>query len=74
MKRRPPKKIPKDQRWFWTPEWQAKEEEADKDLAAGRFETFTNVEDAIRWLKSPLRKRQPSSAPTQRKTARRMPH
>jgi len=38
MKRRPPKKIPKDQRWFWTPEWQAKEEEADKDLAAGRFE------------------------------------
>ena len=74
MKRRPPKNIPKDQRWFWPPEWQAKEEEADRDLAKGRYETFTNAEDAIRSLKSPLRKRRPSSAPTQRKAARRKPH
>ena len=57
MKRRPPKKIPPDQRWFWTPEWQAKEEEADKDLAAGRFEVFTNVDDLLRSLKSPSRAR-----------------
>jgi AbrB family looped-hinge helix DNA binding protein len=27
--------IPRDQEWFWTPEWQAKEAEADRELAAG---------------------------------------
>lgn len=25
-----------DQAWFWTPEWQAKEREADEDIKAGR--------------------------------------
>lgn len=28
--------IPKDQEWFWTPEWQAKESEADRDIEIGR--------------------------------------
>ncbi|RSM59522.1 AbrB family transcriptional regulator [Actinoplanes sp. ATCC 53533] len=28
--------IPRDQAWFYTAEWQAKEAEADADLAAGR--------------------------------------
>jgi len=28
--------IPDDQAWFWTPEWQAKEAEADREIAAGR--------------------------------------
>jgi len=27
--------IPDDQAWFWTPEWQAKETEADQEVAAG---------------------------------------
>ena len=27
--------IPDDQAWFWTPEWQAKEAEADQELAEG---------------------------------------
>jgi AbrB family looped-hinge helix DNA binding protein len=27
--------IPDDQAWFWTPEWQAGEREADEALAAG---------------------------------------
>lgn len=27
--------IPDDQAWFWTPEWQAKEAEADKEIASG---------------------------------------
>lgn len=27
--------IPADQAWYWTPEWQAKEREADADIAAG---------------------------------------
>lgn len=30
------RKIDPDQAWFWTPEWQAKLQEADDDLAAGR--------------------------------------
>lgn len=28
--------IPTDQKWFWTPEWQEGEREADTDIAAGR--------------------------------------
>lgn len=28
--------VPRDQTWFYTAEWQAKEAEADADLAAGR--------------------------------------
>jgi AbrB family looped-hinge helix DNA binding protein len=27
--------IPDDQAWFWTAEWQAKEAEADDEIAAG---------------------------------------
>ncbi|SFT91246.1 hypothetical protein SAMN04487904_1136 [Actinopolyspora lacussalsi subsp. righensis] len=27
--------IPTDQRWFWTPEWQAGEAEADQQIANG---------------------------------------
>jgi bifunctional DNA-binding transcriptional regulator/antitoxin component of YhaV-PrlF toxin-antitoxin module len=37
---RPALPVPADQRWFWTPEWQAKEFEASEDLSAGRVETF----------------------------------
>lgn len=29
-------RIDPEQAWFWTHEWQAKEREADEDLAAGR--------------------------------------
>ena len=29
--------IDPDQAWFWTPEWQAKEREADEAIAAGRL-------------------------------------
>lgn len=28
--------IPKDQEWFWTKEWQAKEREADTDIKANQ--------------------------------------
>ena len=34
----------KDQAYFWTPEWQAQEREADEDIQSGRVETFDNVE------------------------------
>ncbi len=36
------RKIAPDQAWFWTPEWQAKEREADEDRAAGRVSRFTS--------------------------------
>jgi hypothetical protein len=52
MRRKRPHNIPADQRWFWTPEWQAKEREADADRAAGRVKTFTSAAKAIAWLKS----------------------
>jgi hypothetical protein len=47
-----PRHIPADQRWFWTPEWQAKEREADADFAAGRVKTFKSAAKAIASLKS----------------------
>ncbi|OAT87036.1 hypothetical protein [Desulfotomaculum copahuensis] len=37
-----------DQSWFWTPEWQAAEKEADDDIAAGRVYRYDNVDDLIR--------------------------
>jgi hypothetical protein len=33
---RPYVAIPADEAWFWTPEWQAMEREADEDIRAGR--------------------------------------
>ena len=41
---RPKKVIDATQAWFWTPEWQAGEREADLDRAAGRSETFDSGE------------------------------
>lgn len=42
--------IDPDQSWFWTPEWQTKEREADADLAAGRYEDFDNIDDFVNSL------------------------
>ncbi len=36
----------RSQAWFWTPEWQAGEREADRDIAEGRT-TFFEDEDAF---------------------------
>ncbi len=44
--------IPRDQLWYWTPEWQAKEKEADEDIAAGRVKQFKSARKAIKALKS----------------------
>jgi bifunctional DNA-binding transcriptional regulator/antitoxin component of YhaV-PrlF toxin-antitoxin module len=44
--------IPKDQLWFWTPEWQKKEREADEDIAQGRVKEFDSVEELLKELKS----------------------
>lgn len=37
--------IDRDQRWWWTEEWQSGEREAEKDLRAGRTKVFESVED-----------------------------
>ena len=39
------KSIRADQAWFWTPEWQAKEREADEDIAAGRVTRYMNDDE-----------------------------
>jgi hypothetical protein len=35
-------RIDPEQAWFWTQEWQAKEREADDDLAGGRVTSYEN--------------------------------
>jgi antitoxin MazE len=47
----PKKLIDADQAWFWTPEWQAGEREAEEDLRAGRVAgPFKNVEEMKKHL------------------------
>jgi bifunctional DNA-binding transcriptional regulator/antitoxin component of YhaV-PrlF toxin-antitoxin module len=43
--------IPKDQLWFWTPEWQAKEREVDEALARGDYKVADSVDAFLRALK-----------------------
>jgi AbrB family looped-hinge helix DNA binding protein len=48
--------IPKDQLWFWTPEWQKKEREADEEIAQGNLRTFDSVEELLKDLSSTRRR------------------
>ena len=43
-------KVPRNQAWFWTPEWQAKESQADQDIASGQYTEFSKIEDLLRDL------------------------
>ena len=43
--------IPRDQLWFWTPEWQTKEREADESIRKGRYKTYRNMKEALASLK-----------------------
>lgn len=40
-------KIDPEQAWFWTREWQAKEREADEDIAAGRGTVYEGDEEFL---------------------------
>jgi antitoxin PrlF len=44
---RPQKVIDATQAWFWTPEWQEGEREADADLAAGKTESFASDDEFL---------------------------
>lgn len=48
-------RIDPDQAWFWTREWQAKEREADDDIAAGRGTTYESDEAFLRALEENLK-------------------
>jgi hypothetical protein len=39
--------IDTDQAWFWTPEWQAGEREADADIAAGRGTLYASDQEFL---------------------------
>jgi AbrB family looped-hinge helix DNA binding protein len=47
---RPMKMIDASQAWFWTPEWQAGERQADADIAAGRGMRFESDEELLTYL------------------------
>jgi AbrB family looped-hinge helix DNA binding protein len=49
---KPKKIIDATQAWFWTPAWQARERQADEDLASGRFQRFENDEALIEAFES----------------------
>jgi hypothetical protein len=42
--------MDKIQAYFWSPEWQAAEREADEDIAARRVLAFDNADEAIAHL------------------------
>jgi AbrB family looped-hinge helix DNA binding protein len=42
--------VPADQSWFWSDRWQAKEREADADVAAGRFTVVDGIEGLVSHL------------------------
>jgi len=44
---RPSRLVDADEAFFYTPEWQAAEREADEDLAAGRYDDFETMADLI---------------------------
>lgn len=48
----PKKLIPKDQAWFYTPEWQKKEMEADEAIAQGKVNgPFSSANEFLLHLK-----------------------
>lgn len=44
--------IAKDQSWFWSPEWQKGEKEAEENISNNEVKSFNNVNDAISFLRS----------------------
>ncbi len=40
------------QAYFWSPDWQAGEQEAEEDIRLGRTRRFARLEDALAWLET----------------------
>lgn len=53
---RPKKTIDATQAWFWSPEWQLGEREADADRRAGRVEVFESGEQFVSALRASSKK------------------
>lgn len=49
------KVIDASQAWFWTPEWQRGEREADADLAAGRLDRFESDAEFLAALRERMK-------------------
>ena len=43
-------RIAAEQTYFWTPEWQAKEQAADRAIAEGRVRTFDTMDQMLDFL------------------------
>lgn len=43
-------RIAAEQTYFWTPEWQAKEQAADQAIAEGRVQTFDTMDQMLDFL------------------------
>jgi antitoxin MazE len=43
---RPIVEVPRDQAWFWTPEWQEQIVQSVKDLEKGKVKVFKSVKEA----------------------------
>ncbi len=43
-------RIAAEQTYFWTPEWQAKEQAADQAIAQGRVRTFATMDEMLGFL------------------------
>jgi len=52
---RPMKLIDASQAWFWTPEWQAGERQADEDIAAGRVDRYESDEEFLAALEARMK-------------------
>ena len=48
--------VPRDQAWFWTPEWQAKEREAEAARQAGDYAEFKSAGRVMASLKKRKKK------------------
>ena len=42
--------IPRSEAYYWTPEWQQCEREAEREIREGKTRIFSNPEEAGRWL------------------------
>ncbi|HEY7123945.1 MAG TPA: AbrB/MazE/SpoVT family DNA-binding domain-containing protein [Ktedonobacterales bacterium] len=50
---RPCGTIDPDQAWFWTPEWQEGERQADREIAEGRVRRHMSDEEFLRSFEQP---------------------